>query len=81
MGATAAAASVVLTVTRTSSEPARASDLICWTVPSISAVSVFVMDWTTMGKVAPTRTVPTWTETELRRMWVMEGVSRKKSVA
>ena len=46
---TAAAASSVLTVTRTSSEPARASAITWLTVPATSAVSVLVMDWTTMG--------------------------------
>jgi len=30
--------------------------LTCCAVPSISAVSVFVIDWTTMGALPPTRT-------------------------
>ena len=54
---TARAASGLLTVMRTSSDPARASDSTCATVPATSAVSVSVMDCTTMG--APP---PTWTE-------------------
>ena len=52
MCGTAAAASSVFTVTRTSSDPARASALTCWTVDSMSAVSVFVIDCTTIGRVA-----------------------------
>src|SRR6185312_7590142 len=64
---TAAAASSVLTVTRTSSEPAWAS-LATWiAVASGSAVSVFVIDWTTIGWAEPTRTPPTSTETVARR--------------
>src|SRR5688572_31803547 len=71
MGATAAAASVEFTVRRTSSEPARASDFTCWAVPSTSAVSVFVIDWTTMGLGPPTRTGPMVTGTLFRRGWLM----------
>src|SRR5882724_1344633 len=55
----AAAAASLLTVTRTSSEPARASAATCWMVPAISAVSVLVMDWTAMGAPLPMRTPPT----------------------
>src|SRR2546422_960946 len=64
IGATADAASLVLTVIRTSSEPARARALTCCAVPSTSAVSVFVMDCTTMGAPLPTWTEPleTWTD-------------------
>ena len=51
---TAAAASASLTVMRTSSEPARASALICCAVPSMSAVSVLVIDCTTIGAAPPT---------------------------
>ena len=40
---------VVLTVTRTSSEPARASAITWLTVDETSAVSVLVIDWTTIG--------------------------------
>ncbi len=46
---TAAAARSVLTVTRTSSEPARASAITWFTVPATSAVSVLVIDCTTIG--------------------------------
>src|SRR6267154_6027610 len=55
----AAAAASLLTVTRTNSEPARASAATCWMVPGISAVSVLVMDWTAMGASLPMRTPPT----------------------
>ena len=53
MCGTAAAASTLLTVTRTSSEPARASSATCRTVAATSAVSVLVIDWTTMGAAPP----------------------------
>src|SRR5882724_4378689 len=56
--ATAAAASSLLTVTRTSSEPARASAATCFTVDGTSAVSVLVIDCTTTGASLPTRTPP-----------------------
>src|SRR5450631_3002456 len=56
IGATAAAAALVLTVMRTSSEPARARDFTCCAVPSMSSVSVLVIDCTTMGFAPPTRT-------------------------
>ena len=46
---TAAAACSVFTVTRTSSEPARASAITWLTVEATSAVSVLVMDCTTIG--------------------------------
>jgi hypothetical protein len=55
---TAAAASSLLTVTRTISEPARARAATCSMVPGMSAVSVLVMDWTTTGTSQPTRTLP-----------------------
>jgi hypothetical protein len=71
MGATAAAASASLTVMRTSSEPARASALTCCAVPSMSAVSVLVMDCTTIGAPPPTVTRPTLTARALRRVWVI----------
>src|SRR5438105_7314067 len=67
IGATAAAASLVLTVRRTSSDPARASACTCRTVPSMSAVSVLVIDCTTIGAPPPTRTGPTETRAEARR--------------
>jgi hypothetical protein len=56
---TACAASSLFTVTRTSSEPARARAATCCTVPGMSAVSVLVMDCTTTGASEPTRTPPT----------------------
>ena len=58
MAGTAAAASSLLTVTRTISEPARARAATCSMVPGMSAVSVLVMDWTTTGTSQPTRTWP-----------------------
>src|SRR5690348_12868616 len=64
---TACAASSVLTVTRTSSEPARASSITWFTVAAVSAVSVLVMDWTTIGFDPPTFTPPTFTATDARR--------------
>src|SRR5271156_1324537 len=64
---TAAAAASLLTVTRTSSEPALASAATCWMVPCTSAVSVLVMDWTTTGAEDPTRTFPTKTVVDFLR--------------
>src|SRR5450631_3476799 len=64
---TAFAASSVLTVTRTSSEPAVASAITWLTVEATSAVSVLVIDWTTMGCELPTFTEPIWAVTERRR--------------
>src|SRR5215475_1747958 len=66
---TAAAASSLLTVTRTSSEPARASEATCSTVEATSAVSVLVIDCTTTGASEPTRTLPMVQLTVLRR-WI-----------
>ena len=65
---TAAAAASLLTVTRTSSLPARASASTCRTAAATSAVSVLVMDWTTIGCPEPTGTPPTRTATVERRM-------------
>ena len=65
---TARAASSLLTVTRTSSLPAAWSALTCATVPGMSAVSVLVMDWTTIGRWLPTLTPPTSTTTVFRRL-------------
>src|ERR1051326_5430561 len=48
MSGTAAAAASAFTVTRTSSLPACWSARVCSTVARTSAVSVFVMDWTTI---------------------------------
>src|SRR5262249_36033482 len=67
MCGTAAAASSRSTVMRTSSEPGRASAATCWGVASASAVSVLVIDWTTIGAPPPTFTWPTFTATDLRR--------------
>src|SRR5689334_4424374 len=46
---------------RTISEPARESAATCAMVPSISAVSVLVIDCTTIGAPPPTATLPTMT--------------------
>jgi 3-oxoacyl-[acyl-carrier-protein] synthase-3 len=58
----------LFTVTRTSSLPARASAATCRTVAATSAVSVLVMDCTTMGCPDPMGTPPTRTVTVERRM-------------
>ena len=73
MTGTAAAASAVLTVTRTSSEPARASACTWRVVPLTSAVSVLVIDCTTMGAPPPTRTAPMVTATLARRCGFVMG--------
>src|SRR5690606_40669051 len=52
---------------RTSSDPARASARTGATVDSTSAVSVFVIDWTTTGAAPPTVTEPMRTGVERRR--------------
>ncbi len=65
MCGTAAAASLRSTVMRTISDPARASAATCPTVAATSAVSVFVIDWTTTGAPPPTVTFPTLTGTVL----------------
>ena len=62
---TAAAASGRLTVTRTISDPASASSMICCAVARASAVSVIVIDWTTTGAPPPTWKRPTFTPTVL----------------
>src|SRR5712692_1215674 len=67
---TAAAASGTFTVTRTSSDPACASSKHCIAVEATSAVSVLVMDCTTMGAPPPTCTCPTFTPTVLCRVCV-----------
>ena len=58
MRGTAAADSGLFTVTRTNSDPARHSSDTCFTVPATSAVSVLVIDWTTIGCPEPTSTWP-----------------------
>src|SRR5713226_3673426 len=65
---TAAAAASLFTVTRTSSLPAACSARTCVAVATGSAVSVFVIDWTTIGWVPPTFTPPTST-TAVGRRW------------
>src|SRR5688572_5775775 len=67
---TAAAASSRSTVMRTSSEPARASAATCATVESMSAVSVLVIDCTTIGAAPPTVTPPILTGIVRRRALV-----------
>jgi len=64
---TAAAASGVLTVMRTSSEPARHNCAICCAVAAISLVSVLVIDCTTTGASPPTVTAPICTGKVARR--------------
>src|SRR4051812_13026964 len=64
---TALAASSRSTVMRTNSEPARDSAATCAMVPSTSAVSVLVIDCTTIGAPPPTATLPTMTCVVLRR--------------
>src|ERR1700682_4984014 len=54
----ALAAASLLTVTRTTSLPARARAATCLMVPGMSAVSVLVMDCTITGALLPTRTTP-----------------------
>src|SRR5450631_2807908 len=66
---TAAAASSRSTVIRTSSEPARANAATCSTVPATSAVSVLVIDCTTIGAPPPTAILPTMTWVVLCRAW------------
>src|SRR2546423_3746287 len=68
MAGTARAASSVLTVTRTSSLPAACSARTCAAVAAASAVSVLVMDWTTIGCALPTKTPPTLTVMVGRRV-------------
>ena len=65
---TACAASSLFTVIRTISDPARASAAICWTVLSMSAVSVLVIDCTTTGASDPTTTPPMLTFAALLRV-------------
>src|SRR6267378_2919440 len=61
MRGTCAAASAVLTVTRTISEPARASSATCVAVLWRSAVSVLVIDCTSTGASPPISARPTRT--------------------
>src|SRR5437660_11643405 len=74
MCGTAAAASSLFTVTRTSSDPARAKSATCCTVEGTSAVSVLVIDCTTTGASLPTRTPPILTVTAFLR-WILAMVN------
>src|SRR5467141_174040 len=65
---TARAASSVFTVTRTSSLPAACKARTCAAVAAASAVSVLVIDWTTIGWALPTSTPPTLTGIVGRRV-------------
>ena len=65
-----AAASGEFTVMRTSSDPARARSMTWATVAAASAVSVLVIDCTTMGACAPIAMPPTRTCLEFLR-WIM----------
>src|SRR5262245_6368371 len=67
MSGTARAAASLLTVTRTSSLPATCRARTWATVAGTSAVSVLVIDCTTMGRSPPTPTPPTSTGTAFRR--------------
>ena len=67
MRGTALAASSRSTVMRTISEPARARSAVWRAVASTSAVSVLVIDCTTMGALPPMTTPPTLTGMEARR--------------
>src|SRR5687767_6960681 len=78
---TAAADASLLTVTRTSCEPARASAATCSAVLAASAVSVFVIDCTTIGAPEPTGTPPTLAVTVCLRCpnftdQILEGPSK-----
>src|SRR6202051_4775126 len=72
MCGTAAADSSLLTVIRTNSDPARASALTCATVPSMSAVSVLVIDCTTIGALPPMITAPTFTARDVLRRLIRQ---------
>ena len=68
MRGTLSAAASLFTVILTSSEPARASSATWRTVAVTSAVSVLVIDCTTMGDFPPTVTRPIRTATVGRRV-------------
>src|SRR5215471_19269268 len=68
MWGTASAASSRSTVMRTISEPARDSAATCSTVLATSAVSVLVIDCTTIGVPPPTATLPIMTFVVLCRV-------------
>src|SRR6476469_5431510 len=71
MTGTCFAASSVLTVMRTISEPARASAATWSAVERASSVSVLVIDWTRIGAVPPMVLSATRTGREMRREDVM----------
>ena len=88
MAGTSAAAAGVLTVMRTSSEPALANARVWMAVAMASAVSVLVIDCTTTGPSLPIRTwlssqrTTTWRvrrrcpgPTGMGSGWVIEGLS------
>src|SRR6266571_8328814 len=80
MAGTARAASSVFTVTRTSSLPAACSARTCAAVAAASAVSVLVIDWTTIGWALPTSTPPTLTVTVGRRRLTARNLALKDLV-
>src|SRR5437867_249626 len=76
----AAAASSLFTVTRTSCDPLRASAATCSAVARASAVSVFVIDWTTIGWLLPTGTSPIQVVTVCLRSRRDTDISRRDVV-
>src|SRR5579862_604377 len=78
IAATAAAASGLSTVMRTSSEPARHRSATWCAVDSASAVSVLVIDWTTTGAPPPMATWSTKTCFEvLRAIFTARSIERE----
>src|SRR6266498_255177 len=80
IAATARAASSVFTVTRTSSLPAACRARTCAAVAATSAVSVLVIDWTTIGWALPTGTPPTLAVTVGRRVLTARNLALKDLV-
>src|SRR4051812_5413234 len=84
MYGTCCAASGVLTVMRTSSEPAMASSFTWMAVPIASTVSVFVMDCTRTGASPPTVTTrpphATFACTERRAAGAAGSIGRQGAV-
>src|SRR5689334_11318724 len=72
MCGTAAAASDRSTVTRTSSDPARARAATCAVVAATPAVSVLVIDCTTIGAPPPSLAPAMSTGTEARRAMAVD---------
>ncbi len=67
-------------MTRTSSEPARASSSTCLVVAATSAVSVEVIDCTTTGAPPPIWTVPTFTAWVRRRaLWSIRSAASRST--